>query len=143
MIPQVACCLSRAWETWLSEGAEDWVVEVLRKGYQIPFTEPPPLSISPIPFESYSPGSLKGQALDLEVQALLEKEAIEPASPDPGFYSRLFVVEKATGGFRPVIDLSPLNKSVLKTKFRMETNRTILAAVQEDDWMISFDLKDA
>ena len=141
MVP-VAGCLSEAWETWQEKGAEQWVVEVLREGYRIPFSTPPLLAASPIPFDSYSPRSLKGQALDLEVQTMLSKGAIELAPQDPGFYSRLFVVAKASGGWRPVIDLSPLNRSFIKTKFRMETNRTIMSAIRKDDWMISFDLQD-
>ena len=41
---------------------------------------------------------------------MLAKGALEIArDPGPGFYSRLFLVEKATGGWRPVIDLSHLN----------------------------------
>ena len=37
--------------------------------------------------------------------------------PDPGpdFYSRLFLVEKTSGGWRPVINLSPLNEFVRST----------------------------
>ena len=39
---------------------------------------------------------------------MLAKDALEIVlDPGPGFYSRLFLVEKATGGWRPVIDLSP------------------------------------
>ena len=106
MVP-VAGCLSAAWEKWQEKGAEQWVVEVLREGYRIPFSSPPQLSDTPIPFESYSPQSLKGQALEREVQTMLSKGAIEVAPSGPGFYSRLFVVAKASGGWRPVIDLSP------------------------------------
>ena len=36
---------------------------------------------------------------------LVAKEAIEPAPPSPGFYSRLFVTPKVTSGWHPVIDL--------------------------------------
>ena len=38
---------------------------------------------------------------------MLAKGALEIVlDPGPGFYSRLFLVEKATGGWCPVIDLS-------------------------------------
>ena len=133
LVEPVAGCLAGAWETWQEKGAEDWVVEVLKEGYRIPFSSPPLLAESPIPFESYSPTSLKGQALEQEVQTMLSKGAIEVAPSDPGFYSRLFVVAKASGGWRPVIDLSPLNRSVTKTKFRMKTNRTIMSAIRKGD----------
>ena len=68
---------------------------------------------------------------------------MEEAPPTPGFYSRLFVVPKASGGFRPVIDLSFLNKHVITTKFRMEMVRTVLSSIKRGDWMVSVDLKDA
>ena len=75
---------------------------------------------------------------------MLEKAAIEEVqSPATGFYSRLFVVPKVTGGWRPVIDLSTLNSMVLTTKFKMETPRTVIEAIHPQDWMISIDLQDA
>ena len=44
-----------------------------------------------------------------EIEALIAKGAVELAPSSPGFYSRLFVVQKASGSWRPVIDLSSLN----------------------------------
>ena len=122
---------------------DPWVVQVLREGYQIPLLTSPPLSEVPIHLPSYSPSSIKGKALVSEINLLLAKGAIEPAPPSPGFYSRLFVVLKASGSWRPVIDLSTFNKFVRGTKFRMETNQSVLSSVRKDDWMVSVDLKDA
>ena len=119
------------------------MVEVLKEGYAIPFHMPPPLSPTPIILDSYSPQSVKGRDLDEEIQALRRKGAVEPAPPTPGFLSRMFVVTKATGGWRPIIDLSTLNLDVDRTPFRMETSQTVLRAVRRNDWMVSIDLKDA
>ena len=126
-----------------TRGAEPWVVEVLREGYAIPFRIPPPLSLTPIFLDLYSPQSVKGRALEEEIQALRRKGAVEPAPPTPGFYSHMFVVTKATGGWRPIIDLSTLNLNVDRTPFRMETSQTALLSVRRNDWMVSIDLKDA
>ena len=91
-----------------------------------------------------SPQSIKGKALAQEIEALEEKGAIEPAPlPSEGFYSRLFVVKKASGAWRPVIDLSPLNKYVLKSRFKMETAETALRSIRSNDWFLTFDLRDA
>ena len=109
----------------------------------IPFRMPPPLSPTPIILYSYSPQSVKGRALDEEIQALRHKGAVEPAPPTPCFFSRMFVVTKATRGWRPIIDLSTLNLDVDRTPFRMETSQTVLRAVRRNDWMVSIDLKDA
>ena len=51
---------------------------------------------------------------------MLAKDALEIVlDPGPGFYSHLFLVEKATGGWRPVIDLTHLNGFVQQTPFKM------------------------
>ena len=74
---------------------------------------------------------------------MLAKGALEIArDPGPGFYSRLFLVEKASGGWRPVIDLSHLNEFVLLTRFKMETVASVLLSVREGDFLASLDLKD-
>ena len=74
-------CLSQYWTVWKDEGSEPWVVKVLRRGYRIPFSSPPPLFPVPISLPSYSPSSPKGVALREEVVALLAKGAIELAPP--------------------------------------------------------------
>ena len=120
------------------------MVEVLREGYRIPFRRAPTLSGEPIPFSAYCPNSIRGKALEQEVESLLQKGAIELAPlPSLGYYSRLFVVMKASGSWRPVIDLSLLNLRVLKTPFKMETIQSTLLSVRRGDWMVSIGLKDA
>ena len=116
----------------------------LREGYSIPFRRAPTLSREPLPFSAYCPKSIRGKALVQEVESLLQKGAIELAPlPSLGYYSRLFVVMKASGSWRPVIDLSRLNLKVLKTPFKMETLQSTLLSVRRGDLMVSIDLKDA
>ena len=77
---------------------------------------------------------------------MLDKAAVElldPVEMTPGFYSRIFVVPKSSGSWRPVIDLSPLNKMVVQTKFKMETPQHVLVSLNQGEWMTSIDLKDA
>ena len=97
---------------WLG-GVDAWVVEALREGYMILFSRRPPLSDQPLPMPSYSPSSIKGRALEKEFIDLLHKGAIERAPQTPGFYSRLFVVQKDSGSGRPIIDLSTLNTFIV------------------------------
>ena len=55
------------------------------------------------------------------------KGAIEVVrTPSPGFYSRLFLVPKARGTWRPIIDLSVLNTHIQCPSFKMETNGSLL-----------------
>ena len=136
-------CLAAHWEVWESWGADAWVVQVLRYRYRVPFRSRPPLSHVPIPLPSYSPNSIRRLALSDAVSALVEKKAIEIAPPSSGFYSRLFVTPKVTGGWRPVIDLSRLNGWVELSSFRMETAQSVLQSLHPGDWMVSLDLQDA
>ena len=120
-----------------------WVVEVLREGYKILFSRGPPLSDQPLPMPSYPPSSIRGRALEKEFLDLLQKRAIEQAPQTPGFYSRLFVVQKDSGSWRPIIDLSTLNTFILSQRFHMETPQSVLRSIRQGDWMISLDLQDA
>ena len=61
----------------------------------------------------------------------------------PGFYSLLFLVLNASGGWRPVIDLSRLNRYLDIPTFRMETADRIRSCLQPNSWVTSLDLKDA
>ena len=119
-----------------------WVVEVLREGYKILFSRGPPLSNQPLPMPSYSPSSIRGKALEKEFQDLLLKRAIEQAPQTPGFYSRLFVVQKDSGAWRPIIDLSTLKTYIASQHLHMETPQAILRSIRQGDWMISLDLQD-
>ena len=51
------------------------MVEALRSGYVIPFHRIPTFSETPIILDSYSPHSIKGSALEEEIQALCRKGA--------------------------------------------------------------------
>ena len=106
--------------------------------------EPPPLRSSPLHFPLPAAAEA-AKALDEEVASLLSKGAVSvvenPASP--GFYGRLFLVPKASGGFRPVLDLSSLNEFLKQEHFKMETPSSIRESVRQGDWACKVDLADA
>ena len=124
---------------------DPWVVSFLQDGYRIPFRDlNPPLTGSPVRFPTYWPDSERARAFLAEIDAMMTKGVLKTVSdPDPGFYSRLFLVEKSSGDWRPVIDLSPLNEFVQQTPFRMETPNSVLLSVRKNDFLASIDLKDA
>ena len=65
-------------------------------------------------------------------------------TPDSlGFYSRLFLVPKPDNRWRPVIDLSALNKFLAIPKFKMDTPESIHASLRKGEWVTSIDLTDA
>ena len=136
-------CLANSWLAWQARG-----VGLLGSGGSTGRL-PDPLRPSPssIRVSSLSAGVLpalhQGVALNQELQNLLRKGAVEPAPQSPGFYSRLFLVKKASGSWRPIIDLSTLNHYVTSSRFHMETPRSVLNSIRPGDWMISLDLQDA
>ena len=74
--------------------------------------------------------STKGVALEEVTRTLISKEAVELAPlPSPGFYSCLFVVWETSGSWRPVIDLSHLNRFLASSPFKMETIQSVLLSV--------------
>ena len=83
------------------------------------------------------------KALEQEFQDLLRKRAIEQAPQTPGFSSCLFVVQKDSGAWHPIIDLSTLNTYIASQRFHMETPQSVLCSIRQGDWMISLDLQDA
>ena len=80
---------------------------------------------------------LRGQ-YEFFLSKMLQKGALESVDqPGAGFCSHLFLVQKVTGGCRPLIDLSTLNGYVTLTKFRMETVVSVLGSIRKGDWMSS------
>ena len=137
--------LSPCLATWEEMTGNSFILRLIEVGFRLPWSvsRPPLLASPPSPRPLSTPGA--AEVLQEEVEALLLKGAVEVVSPpvSPGFYGRLFCVPKASGGWRPVLDLSALNRFLRSVHFRMETPLSIREAVQEGDWAASIDLSDA
>ena len=82
--------------------------------------------------------------IDKEIKCLLNKSAIvQVPYSKHAFYHRIFLVEKKNGGYRPVLDLSPLNTFIETTHFKMENLSTLKSLINPGDYMINIDLTDA
>ena len=123
---------------------ESWALSVVDEGVRLTFLHPPPLSTSP-QWISVPKNATKAAALRQEVSSLLQKHAVEIVQhrQSPGFYSHLFVVPKPGGRWRPVIDLSVLNRHLVIPKFKMETARALRKSIRPNDFAVSIDLSDA
>ena len=100
-------CFAHVWERY---GCPQWIVRTLAEGYRPKFLLLPPLTTRLWVFGRF-------RAPKREIRASLTKDmlvkgAIEPVKDlsSAGFYSLLFLVPKDSGEFRPVIDLSCLNR---------------------------------
>ena len=75
---------------------------------------------------------------------MLQKNTITEVPPNsPGFYSNLFLVRKASGGWRPVIDLKSLNAHIWPPHFHMFTTSSVLSTMRKGDYVFKIDLQDA
>ena len=93
---------------------------------------------------SYAPTSIEGAALGEVTLTLIAKGAVELAPlRSPGFSSRRFLVWKTSGSWRPVIDLSLLNRFVDISHCRLVPIPSVLMSVRQEDLMASVDLREA
>ena len=136
----VGGCLQKHAVVWECLQAPTPIQRILREGYVLPFKRMPPLAASPMPFLCTRLPELREQVSKLHMKQAIERV---PSPAGPGFYSRLFVVPKATGGFRPVIDLSLLTPMLKFTPFQMDTPASIRQALRDSSWAATIDLSDA
>ena len=129
---------------WKNLGAHHSIQSLIAEGYKLPFRERPKLSRTPCITSGFADLN-KQSALSTAIQDLIRKGAIDIVQkPDSlGFYSHLFLVPKPGNRWRPVIDLSCLNKFLAISKFKMETPESIRASLRKNEWVTSIDLTDA
>ena len=123
--------LSNYVEGWKRITNDPYVLSIVAKGYRLRFTSPPLLR--QIPWEIRSPQDPK-EVLGMreQITLMLQKNAITEVPPDsPDFYLNVFLVRKASGGWRPVIDLKNLNAHIHAPHFRMFTTRKRRLGVQD------------
>ena len=130
--------VSECVEYWRSLTSDPWVLEAIT-GYRLPFVSFPNPSWVPAPI-IMPPDQCK--IMDEEVKTLLEKEAIEVTS-SAYLLHKVFLVEKKTSGFRPIINLKPLNAHLAVEHFKMERVTMVRDLLEERMCMVKLDLKDA
>jgi len=130
---------------WLELSDDPWVHSIVSQGLRIRFSDRlPPLLTKPV-YQSRYTDATRRLALDQVITDYLNKGAISLLDypPGPGFYSRVFLVPKRSGGYRMVIDLHSLNLFTKVDAFKMESLDSIRQALQIGDWAASIDLSDA
>ncbi len=137
--------LSAFLHTWRDlPGVSSWIIRIIQFSYTLQFDRNPPRFNGV--FLTAVNSANEASVLQQEVSSLLLKGAKEDISSldlHRGFFSRYFLVPKKNRGLRPILDLRRLNYSLHRGKFRMLTLKSILSQVQERDWFIMVDLKDA
>ena len=103
--------LQKFWQVWQRLGANPRAVSILKEGYSLPFKLRPPLTRVPIIQSSYA-NPVKSRFLKEALISLQGKLVVEPVLvwSSLAFYNRLFLVPKPENKWRPILDLSWLNK---------------------------------
>ena len=124
--PPVGARLSQFYQTWQALGATARVVQILKEGYILPFKNRPLLTRQPIIVSGYAHAP-RQDSLTEALHALQVKNAIEKVKQKNSlaFFNRLFLVPKPNNKWRPILDLSALNKFLRAGTFKMETPETI------------------
>ena len=91
----------------------------------------------------FQPGETR--VLIKAVYQMIDKKTITPVQKvtSLGFCSRLFLIPKPGKKWRPVLDLSVVNKYLHVPTFKMETAENIQDLLQQSEWVTSLDLTDA
>ena len=136
--------LQMFWPKWSLLGANPRVVSILKDGYVLPFKVRPPLVRDPMIVSGYA-NPIRNLHLREALHALIHKKAVEGVRVQTflAFYNILFVVPKPNQKWRPILDLSALNKFLSVKTFKMETPETIRISLQQGEWVTSLDFSDA
>ena len=80
-----------------------------------------------------------------QISLMLQRTRLERClqTHHAGFYSNVFLVRKASGGWRPVINLKNLNAHIHAPHFRMFRTSSVLSSVEKGDYAFKLDLQDA
>ena len=111
--------LQKFWQKWSLLGANPRVVSILKDGYILLFKNRAPLVRDPLIVSGYA-NPLRNLYLKEALHALLQKEAIEMVRvrTSLAFFNRLFIVPKPNQKWRPILDLSALNKFLSVKTFK-------------------------
>ena len=114
-------------------------MDLIENGYKILFEVSP----SPYGFENRSSTRLHCEFVNEAVSELLERGCIRETVNRPEFCNPLHVAVQSSGKLRLILDLSHLNKMLVKKSIKYEDLRTVLQIFQGDVFVFTFDLKSA
>ena len=100
--------ISKHLDKWQTMTKDPFVLDIVKNGYTIKFTD--------LPRQETVVDSQDSPKMQTVIEESILKQAISAVETQnlriPGFYNRLFLVDKKDGGSRPVLDQSKLNNKV-------------------------------
>ena len=139
----VGARLQSFWKTWDALGVGPKALNILKQGYILSFWTRPNLIRSRTVISCYV-NPHRNYLLEALYQ-LMNKNAVEPVFEIRNlvFFKQFFLVLKPNNRWRPILDLSKLNKFLKAEKFKIGTPETIRTSLQQREWVTSIDFKDA
>lgn len=131
--------ISRFVDVWRTITGDPWILETVQNGLSLDFISP--ATQRRIPRNAVMNSEQIGICAE-EITSLLEKGAITQVY-NYFFVSGFFLVPKASGGWRPIINLKALNLFIQNRHLKMESVSTLRYTIRKGDWLAKVDLKDA
>ncbi|OMJ13208.1 hypothetical protein AYI69_g9082 [Smittium culicis] len=131
--------LSNRLDQWLKRIKNQWVIDILKNGYKIPFVLQP----SPTPKKIYDLSETHRHAISLMVQKYLDLGTIRVAlDSNQTFFSPIFGKEEPAK-IRPLFDITHINEFVIKESFKMEGIKSLRDMILPGDFITKMDIKSA
>ena len=128
-------------KAWANFCIDPWVLDVVYNGFSIDFVSIPVQHVRPVNMEF---NAEQWKVCNDEMLGLLEKGATEQIPESlVRFISVVFTVPKNDGGFRPILNLKKVNQHIVYNHFKMENLSFAKHLIQEGDYFVKIDLKDA
>ena len=129
--------LAKHAEYWGKIGASDFVSSTIKEGYIIPFIKSPCRMF----FKNNKSAIINSDIADKSVPELLASGCVKELPFTPFVVSPLSIATNKAGKQRHILDLSSLNKSVRKDKFRYEDWKVAIQLFSKGCYTFKFDLK--
>ena len=127
-------------QNWKQITQDTWTLQTIQ-GYKIPLYRRPRqwrMRVTRVKCHS------DAHHMEMAIKDLLSKGAVREVQPtDDQFTPTLFLVQKENGDYRPIINLRALNRFLEKESFKMEGLQVAKSLIQQVDFMMKLDLKDA
>lgn len=119
--------------------ASEFVLDIIQNGYKILFRE------SPLPYsiENRSSALQQRRFVQGAISELMTRGCIREVPVYPQFCNPLHVTVQSSDKLKLILELSQLNKFIIKKSVKCEDLRTVLQMVPPRMFVFSFDLKSA
>ncbi|XP_052103318.1 uncharacterized protein LOC127736766 [Mytilus californianus] len=129
--------LAKHYDFWVKIGASDFVFDTIKNGYVIPFLVPPPS----MHMKNNKSAVSNSEFVDKAVLELVDSGCAYEIPFTPYIVNPLSVATNKSGKKRLILDLSILNKSVKKERFKFEDWKTPIQFFKRGSYLFKFDLK--